>query len=288
MMARGVTAALVLAVVSSLAVGAALLRGREEGEKATLIGSVVSSDLQLVNEEAASLRKTIAAAEGSPVAVASLFGATAGPQFDVDNVPLADVGAPKAPADPAQVYMAQAQAQLLTAQQSAARAAKLHAAEVEEAGLKKKVRKERAEYLRIALKERAAKGEQEVKQILRRQAHVEHVERERRRQREAQAEVRKARRWVKHQQQVRERVEGKLGMREVEEGDEASVLSPLSGGDEAVKTTHPLFLGHTSFQSAENMGPMWGRTGKGKIQPEQKVGPVRVSAMSIWKTLTNR
>lgn len=288
MRALGMTAALALAVVSSLAVAAALLRGRDEGAQATLIGSEVSSDLQLVSEEASSLRKTIAAAEGSQVAVASLFGATAGPQFDVDNVPLADVGAPKAPADPAQVYMAQAQAQLLTAQQSAARAAKLHAAEVEEAGLKKKVRKERAEYLRIALKERAAKGEQEVKQMWRRQEHLEHVERERRRQREAQAEVRKARRWVKHQQQVRERVEGKLGMRQVEEGDEASVLSPLSGGDEAVKATQPLVLGQTSFQSAEKMGPMWGRTGKGEIQPEQKVRPVRVSAMSIWKTLTSR
>ena len=188
-MRRDLTAALALAVVSSLAVGAALLCRLEEGEKATLIGSGVSSDFQLVSEEAASLHSTIAAAEGSPVAVASLFGATAGPQFDVDNVPLADVGAPRAPADPAQVYMAQAQAQLLAAQQGAARAAKLHAAQVEEAGLKKKVQKERAEYLRIALKERAAKGEQEVKQMLRRQAHLEHVERERRRQREALGEA---------------------------------------------------------------------------------------------------
>ncbi len=285
------------AVASCLAVCAVLLGSRGAGAEAILSASdsAVAADVQLVSREAANLRETIAAAEGSPVAVASLFGsaAAAGPtsglQPDVDNVPLADgvgsASAPRGPEDPGQVAMAQAQTELRAAQRRVARAARLHAAEVEKAGLEKKVRRERAEYLRIALKERAAEGEAAAKQLrkqmLRRQAHLEHVERERRRQREARAEVRKARRWVKHQQKVRERVEGKLGMREVEH---PSLLSPLSGGDEAVKTAHPLVLGHTSFQSAENMGTLWGRKHAGKIQPEQRQH--RASVMSIWKTLT--
>ena len=297
---RGRTAARVLAAVAScLAVCAALLGGRGAGAEATLSAyypsdTAVAADVQLVSREAANLRETIAAAEGSPAAVASLFGSAAGPltgpQPDVDNVPLADdvdsASAARGPEDPGQVAMAQAQTELRAAQRRAAREAMLHAAEVEKAGLEKKVRRERAEYLRVALKERAAEGEAAAKQLrkqmLRRQAHLEHVERERRRQREAQAEVRKARRWVKHQQQVRERVEGKLGMREV---DHPSLLSPLSGGDEAVKTARPLVLGHTSFQSAENMGTLWGRKHiAGKIQPEQRQH--RASVMSIWKTLT--
>ena len=78
-------------------------------------------------------------------------------------------------------------------------------------------------------------------------------------------------------QAVRERVEGKLGMREAEE---PSVLSPLSGGDKSVKASKPIAVG-AGFGSTAKMGTMWGRR---HVVHHHKPGS---SVMSIWHTLAD-
>ena len=72
---------------------------------------------------------------------------------------------------------------------------------------------------------------------------------------------------------MRERVEGKLGMREV------AKLDGSHDGDEAVATRKPLVEG--SIQSPEKLGPLWGRKHVAALRNKHHAG-----IMSIWHVLT--
>jgi len=180
----------------------ALMTSLRRGGKSELSANYLTNDRQLVAEEAASLRSTIAAAQGGRDA-SSLFPASNGMQMDAANVPL---GADLARADPGQSAIAAAQEQLRRVKRAALRASQIQADSAEEARLEKKVQRERVEYTRIALKERANEGEKEAvvlqKQLLSRELHLEHLERERRWRAEARAEMLRAKRWTQHHAQV--------------------------------------------------------------------------------------
>jgi len=171
----------------------ALMTSLRRGGKSELSANYLTNDRQLVAEEAASLRSTIAAAQGS-----SLFPASNEMQMDAANVPL---GADLTRADPGQSAIAAAQEQLRRVKRAALRASQIQADSAEEARLEKKVQRERVEYTRIALKERAKEGEEEAV-VLQKQLHLEHLERERRRRAEAREEVLRAKRWTQHHAQV--------------------------------------------------------------------------------------
>lgn len=191
---------LVLAAVALMAFVMAAASSRRGGDLELEGGDTYTmSDRQLVQQEAASLRSTIAAAE-EPPSVLPMQDL----QMNAANVPLgADLGS-FVGEDPGRQEIAQAQAELRRAKRKAVRAAQMQTDEAEKAKLEKKVQKERVEYTRIALRERAKEGEVEVKKmrkkLMRREAHLEHMERERSRQRQAQAEVHRAKLWTQHQQ----------------------------------------------------------------------------------------
>jgi len=167
-------------------------------------------DSGLVAREAASLRDTIATAEGAPGEVLP------GPAGE-DDVALGDVGGSivAAASSPGETAIAEARRALRRAQRAAQRTAALKLAEAEKAKLEKRVQKERVEYTRVALEERAQEGEEEAKRLrkrlLRREAHLAHLARERRRQREARAEVKRAKKWTQHQEALRQLFAGKVG-----------------------------------------------------------------------------
>ena len=209
-MARPAIAALLATAIVGLAVAQSSHSGALE------LTWDAGRDSGLVAREAASLRDTIATAEGTPGE-----GLT-GPAGE-DDVALGDVGGslaaaagvPRGVSSPGQTAIAEAQAQLLRAQRAAVRQAQLKLAEAEKDKLEKRVQKERVEYTRVALEERAREGEEEArrlrKRLLRREAHLAHLERERRRQREARAEVKRAKKWTQHQQALRQLFAGKVG-----------------------------------------------------------------------------
>ena len=144
----------------------------------------VSMDNQLVYKEAKSMQHTLSIAQGSSPAenensASSLFPSDGtNTIMNAANMPLGDIGpfSSTADTDPGQLAIETAEEQLSRA------------------------RWKRAKYEEIALKETALKEQRKAQKQLRREAHIQHLERERRRRREAAAEFERAKRWAqKHQ-----------------------------------------------------------------------------------------
>jgi hypothetical protein len=137
------------------------------------------------------------------------------------------------------------------ANQDATHRSQMLAIQQEKAKLEKKVKQEHLEYVRIALEQRAAQGENEAKrqlaQVLRSENEIEHKKYERFLEREAREEISRSKHWTERQQKLhalRLKRKAQIEISRAKHGTERkqalralrrpSFLNPLSGGDKSV------------------------------------------------------